>query len=96
MMTVTDTSVTLPCTQVEPELFFADTQAEIDVAKALCLDCALRAECFAGALRRSEPHGVWGGELFEEGRVIARKRHRGRPRKDALPIELPLPEPYAA
>jgi WhiB family transcriptional regulator, redox-sensing transcriptional regulator len=29
------------------------------------------------------PWGVWGGELFVAGRVVRRKRPRGRPRKDA-------------
>ncbi|MBR7560709.1 WhiB family transcriptional regulator, partial [Mycobacterium tuberculosis] len=29
------------------------------------------------------PWGVWGGEIFERGAVIARKRPRGRPRKNA-------------
>jgi hypothetical protein len=32
------------------------------------------------ALSRQEPCGVWGGELFEDGVVIARKRTVGRPR----------------
>jgi WhiB family redox-sensing transcriptional regulator len=30
---------------------------------------------------------VWGGEIFEKGNVVARKRPRGRPRKDAALIE---------
>ncbi|HEX6577357.1 MAG TPA: WhiB family transcriptional regulator, partial [Jiangellaceae bacterium] len=30
---------------------------------------------------RREPWGVWGGELFISGVVVARKRPRGRPRK---------------
>ena len=33
------------------------------------------------ALERGEPWGVWGGELIDAGRVLARKRPRGRPRK---------------
>ena len=52
------------------------------MAKALCLDCPVRAECLAGALERREPWGVWGGELFLQGVVIPRKRPRGRPRKN--------------
>jgi WhiB family redox-sensing transcriptional regulator len=39
------------------------------------------AECLAGALARREPWGVWGGQIFERGTVVARKRPRGRPRK---------------
>jgi WhiB family redox-sensing transcriptional regulator len=35
-------------------------------------------------LERGEPWGVWGGEIFERGAVVARKRPRGRPRKDEL------------
>src|ERR1039457_7178036 len=32
-----------------------------------------------GALARREPHGVWGGEIFEQGTITARKAPRGRP-----------------
>ena len=55
----------------------------LEVAKALCGGCPLRDACLAGALDRAEPWGVWGGEIFERGVVIARKRPRGRPRKVA-------------
>ena len=41
----------------------------------------MQAACLAGALDRAEPWGVWGGEIFDRGVVIARKRPRGRPRK---------------
>ena len=58
--------------------------ADVEVAKALCLDCPVRAECLAGALERREPWGVWGGELFLQGVVIPRKRPRGRPRKNEV------------
>jgi WhiB family redox-sensing transcriptional regulator len=44
--------------------------------------CPARLACLAGALERREPWGVWGGEIFERGVIIARKRPRGRPRKD--------------
>jgi WhiB family redox-sensing transcriptional regulator len=56
----------------------------LELAKSLCLDCPVRVECLAGALERQEPWGVWGGEIFERGAVIARKRPRGRPRKADL------------
>lgn len=71
----------LPCRVNDPELFFAETPHDVETAKALCLGCPVREACLAGALRRREPWGVWGGELFLHGTVIPRKRPRGRPRK---------------
>jgi WhiB family redox-sensing transcriptional regulator len=71
----------LPCRTYDPDLWFAETPAELERAKALCTGCPVRAECLAGALARREPWGVWGGEIFERGAVIARKRRRGRPSK---------------
>ena len=79
----------LPCRQVDPELFFAEAPADVEAAKALCRDCPIQEACLAGALERREPWGVWGGQLFIGGVVVARKRPRGRPRK------YPLPEPFA-
>ncbi|HET7476535.1 MAG TPA: WhiB family transcriptional regulator [Dermatophilaceae bacterium] len=73
--------VQLPCRRVDPEVFFAESPADVENAKALCRDCPVQDECLAGALERREPWGVWGGELFVQGVVVARKRPRGRPRK---------------
>ena len=70
----------LPCTE-EPDLFFAESPADVETAKALCRGCAIRIACFSGAVQRREPWGVWGGELFLRGEVVPRKRPRGRPRK---------------
>lgn len=70
----------LPC-QSDPELWFAESPADVEAAKALCLDCPVREQCLASALERSEPWGVWGGELFVQGVIVPRKRPRGRPRK---------------
>ena len=74
----------LPCRSGDADLWFAETPAELELAKSLCLECPLRVECLAGALERGEPWGVWGGEIFERGVVIARKRPRGRPSKADL------------
>jgi WhiB family redox-sensing transcriptional regulator len=71
----------VPCRRFDPDLWFADAPAELELAKSLCGDCPVRVECLAGALERAEPWGVWGGEIFERGAVIERKRPRGRPRK---------------
>lgn len=71
----------LPCRANDAELFFAESPADVEYAKQLCVSCPVRAACLAGALERREPWGVWGGELFLQGVVIPCKRPRGRPRK---------------
>ncbi len=71
----------LPCRVNDPELWFAESPADVENAKALCEPCPVRQVCLAGALDRGEPWGVWGGQLFLSGAVIPRKRPRGRPRK---------------
>lgn len=73
----------LPCWTSDPDLWFAESPADVERAKALCVPCPLREACLAGALERREPWGVWGGQLVVQGVVVARKRPRGRPRKDA-------------
>src|ERR671938_1911508 len=74
----------LPCRKFDPDLWFSDAPAQLELAKSLCGDCPLRVECLAGAVERSEPWGVWGGEIFERGAVVPRKRPRGRPSKADL------------
>jgi WhiB family redox-sensing transcriptional regulator len=74
----------LPCRVNNPELWFAESPTDVEYAKALCLDCPVRALCLDGALERREPWGVWGGQLFLQGVVIPRKRPRGRPRKNEV------------
>lgn len=73
----------LPCHTGDPDLFFAERPQDLERAKALCADCPARLACLTAALDRAEPWGVWGGEIFDQGTVIARKRPRGRPRKVA-------------
>lgn len=80
---VGESDAAIPC-QSEPELWFAESPADVELAKELCHECPIRPECLAGALERREPWGVWGGELFEHGAVVPRKRPRGRPRKSEL------------
>jgi WhiB family transcriptional regulator, redox-sensing transcriptional regulator len=70
----------LPCHLHDPDLWFAESPADLERAKELCTTCPVRNECLAGALRRSEPCGVWGGEIVQQGRVVPFKRGRGRPR----------------
>ena len=72
----------IPCRVHDAELWFAERTADVELAKSLCHECPLRAGCLAGAIEREEPWGVWGGEVFVGGVVVARKRGCGRPRKD--------------
>lgn len=74
----------LPCRVNDPELFFADSPADVEFAKTLCANCPVRLDCLNGALERREPWGVWGGEWFVQGVVVPRKRPRGRPRKSEV------------
>jgi WhiB family transcriptional regulator, redox-sensing transcriptional regulator len=81
----TGLALELPCTRA-PELFFAESPRDVELAKAMCRGCRARLACLAGALERREPLGVWGGELLMNGAIVPQKRARGRPRKDATVI----------
>ena len=72
----------IPCQESDAALWFAESPVDVELAKTLCGACPVRAECLDGALAREEPWGVWGGELFDQGVVVAYKRPRGRPRKN--------------
>jgi len=74
----------LPCHAGDPDLWFAETPSDLERAKTLCGGCPIRRQCLSAALDRAEPWGVWGGEIIESGAVLARKRPRGRPRKDQI------------
>ena len=72
--------ISLPCHTADPELFFDEAPPRVALAKSLCGACPMKAACLEGALSRQEPCGVWGGELFVEGQIVAAKRTVGRPR----------------
>ncbi len=77
-------------------LFFSEELQDIAQAKVICAHCPVIVECLEAAVERREPWGVWGGQLFLNGKILASKRRRGRPPKvprpeDQLP-EIPIPE----
>ena len=78
------------------ELFFSEELHEIAAAKRVCAECPVIAPCLEGAIRRAEPCGVWGGQLFENGKILTIKRKRGRPPKNPRPEDqipmIPIPE----
>ncbi len=74
----------IPCS-TDSDLWFAEHPEPLAVAQARCARCPLRDGCLAGALERREPWGVWGGRILVDGRVVATKRGRGRPRRSSRP-----------
>lgn len=73
----------VPCRSLDADLWFAEDQPSTDKAQRHCRRCPLQTECLAGALERKEACGVWGGELFERGQIVASHKPKGRPRKNA-------------
>jgi len=78
------------------DVFFSEELQDIAAAKRICAECPVMADCLEGAIQRREPWGVWGGQLFMNGKVIAIKRRRGRPPKVARPEDeiptIPVPD----
>ena len=78
-------------------LFFSDELPDIALAKRLCAGCPGLLDCLEAARDRNEQDGVWGRQLFVDGKVVHFKRARGRPPKNPRPEEhlprVPIPEP---
>ena len=53
---------------VNKDIFFSEEIHEIAAAKQVCASCEVISPCLQGALERSEPCGVWGGQLFINGK----------------------------
>ena len=68
----------LPCRSEDPELYFAESPTDVELAKAICQGCPVRAECLAWALEANQDHGVWGGLSEEERRSLRRRNARAR------------------
>lgn len=82
--------------RLEIEVFFSEELHDIAKAKSICAECPVVSPCLEGAITRGEPLGVWGGQLFFNGKVLLNKRRRGRPPnmprpEDQMP-SVPVPE----
>jgi WhiB family redox-sensing transcriptional regulator len=69
------------CKDEDPELFFpigtaGPAAAQIEEAKAICMQCEVRTECLEWAMATGQDAGVWGGLSEEERRALRRARRR--------------------
>ncbi|MEM7244103.1 MAG: WhiB family transcriptional regulator [Acidobacteriota bacterium] len=64
-------------------LFFSRNQAELEIAQSICGSCPARRQCLQSALEDRVDEGVWGGQIFQAGKIVAKRRPRGRPRRVA-------------
>jgi len=58
------------CAQTDPELWFPEKGGATHVAKAICAQCFVAAECLDYALTTNERFGVWGGLSERERRAL--------------------------
>ncbi len=64
------------CNGLDPDVFFPDSEAAAEEAKAICNTCMVRASCLEHAIVVREKDGVWGGATERERRRIIRQRRR--------------------
>lgn len=63
------------CAGVDPEAFFPDKCGESHLARRICTNCPVVAECLEWALEHYEM-GIWGGTSFKERAEIRKRRRR--------------------
>ena len=66
------------CRDTDPDLFFpvgttGNALVQIEKARQVCHECAVRVECLEFALATNQDAGIWGGTSEEERRVIRRR-----------------------
>ena len=63
------------CTEVAPDLFFADATDLVNtkLAKKVCVECRVKDQCLQYALENRLEYGVWGGLTVLERRSLLRK-----------------------
>lgn len=67
------------CADKPPSLFFPSDGVGVEVAKRVCADCPMKADCLDYALDNRIDHGVWGGTSERERRRILKARGARRP-----------------
>jgi len=61
------------CVDAEPDALFVRGAAQ-QLAKGVCTNCPVIAECLADALDNHTEFGVWGGMTERERRALLRRR----------------------
>lgn len=92
LMDATKTAPSIPpCQTSDPDAWFpeqshtdpyANTQSYY-LAKKLCDQCPVKAQCLAYALANEEEFGMWGGTTPRQRQAMRDRRAAGRPRKQA-------------
>lgn len=67
------------CKDTDPELFFpvgttGGALVQIEEAKVVCDQCAVRDACLEFAIETNQDWGIWGGTSEDERRDIRRRR----------------------
>lgn len=63
------------CRQGDPDLWMSTRARDQREAQAICLTpCPVRQKCFAYAIERREPFGIWGGSTERQRRSIYRRQ----------------------
>ena len=67
------------CLGQSPEIWFPEflTPEAIAIAKGICAECPVKADCLDEALANVELEGIWGGETPSKRRNM-RRRERSR------------------
>ncbi len=59
------------------ELFYSTDREDVERAKALCRGCIVNVECLQYAKETRQYGGVWGGELFDSGKIVPTPKKKG-------------------
>lgn len=64
------------CKEADPEQFFPEKGGATALAKKLCKECPVKAQCLEFALANDERFGIWGGLSERERRKLNPRRPR--------------------
>ena len=65
------------CRNLDVEMFFPDSEADVGPALSVCATCPVRTECLDWAIATRQHDGIWGGTTESERKRIRRRRAAG-------------------